>query len=538
MPGNALISDFSLLSRQEEISDPPAFEKIRHDKSKIVVLARKYASAFDTISFQNADLDLKQQSLQAELSRRRQVEDDLRSLNAELDQRVARRTRELSRSNTKLESTVQALSRAKESAEAASRAKSEFLANMSHEIRTPMNGVLGMAELLQQTELSKRQHELVHTVRNSGQNLLTLINDILDFSKIEAGRLELNSMPFDLRELVEDTTVFFAEPAQKKGLELACRLDSGLPARVIGDPDRLRQVLVNLLSNAVKFTEQGEVICRVHCLEKTHDQARVVFEVQDTGIGISRDKQTEIFDPFTQEDGTATRRFGGTGLGLSIVRHLGELMAGRLELESEQGQGSVFRLEIVYQVDVWETDKSLADDALLRGLRALIVDDSSANREILQDMLSGWGLETAEAEDGEQGLEILHEGAAAGRAYDLVLLDMHLPGLNGLEVVRSLRGNADLAATRVVLLTSMLAPARDLKEELGLGSVLTKPVRSTSLQDCLLGLVQGRMPAAAPRKPKDPGSWIGSGKRVLVVEDNVLNLEYCLAVLERFGCQA
>ncbi|MBS3780724.1 MAG: response regulator, partial [Desulfovermiculus sp.] len=457
---------------------------------------------------------------------------------AHLEEEVQARTEQLSQTNAELEKTVQDLSEAKDAAEAASRAKSEFLANMSHEIRTPMNGVLGMTELLEHTDLTDRQRHLVGSVHNSGQSLLTIINNVLDFSKIEAGYMQLNALSFDIRELVEEATELFAESAQRKGLELICYVDSSVPAKVLGDPDRLRQVLINLLGNAVKFTEQGDVICRLVPGHSEASQVEIVFEVQDTGIGISRDQQAVIFDPFSQADGTTTRRYGGTGLGLAIARQLTQMMGGELQVTSVPGQGSCLWFCLPFEVSQWQYDQEGQGSVSLQGLPVLVVDDNATNREILTQNLKNWGLWPQEADSGARALQMMQAAFSSGSAFAVLLLDVHMPEMSGLEVARQLSGSEIYGCPKIVILSSVIDSIENRKEELSISCALTKPVRTSSLYNCLLNLFQDF--SSAPDKPvetpKLPQDRPYQGSKILLVEDNPLNQEYCLSVLDHFGC--
>lgn len=444
-----------------------------------------------------------------------------------LRRRVSKQTRVIRQKLAQEESLRQ-------SAQLANHAKSDFLANMSHEIRTPMNGIIGMTDLILETDLTPVQREHLHTVKSCARGLMTVINDILDFSRIEANKLALDPIPFNLEDALAEPLKGLAIQASQKGLELVCHLSPDVPMTLLGDPGRLCQIIVNLVGNALKFTDHGEILLNVELESRTESEITLHFSVIDTGIGIPVEKQARIFDAFTQADGKTTRQFGGTGLGLTISSRLVEMFAGRLWVESEPGRGSAFHFTAEFGA---ATDHAPSPKPVrLQGVPVLVVDDNSTNRRILQETLSRWGMDVTLANSGAAALTEIETVVTSGKLFPLIIVDCNMPFMDGFEFMEHIRRNPKSCDTKAIMLTSAGQRGDAIRcKALSIGGYLTKPVKWTDLFHAIQGVLGTETLDSIPAPLLTRHSLRETSRRILLVEDNQVNQRVAVRLLEKHG---
>jgi signal transduction histidine kinase/DNA-binding response OmpR family regulator/HPt (histidine-containing phosphotransfer) domain-containing protein len=484
---------------------------------------------------------------QREITERKRVEEELRLHRDRLEDLVGERTQDLQQRNAELDQEIRErvqaekeLAKAKDEAEEATKAKSEFLANMSHEIRTPMNAIIGMNHLALKTDLDQKQYDYLEKIDASAKSLLGIINDILDFSKIEAGKLDMESVDFQLEDMLDTISTLVGVKTQKKKLELLFKTDYSVPISLVGDPLRLGQVLINLSNNAVKFTDNGEIVVATELVNKDEAEVTLKFSVRDTGIGMTEEQAAKLFQPFIQADSSTTRKYGGTGLGLTISKRLAEMMGGEIWVESQPGRGSTFSFTANFGLGKEKAKKRFKPASELRGMKVLVVDDNATSRSILQEMLESFSFEVSLAPSGEEGIEEL-ENANEGKPFELVIMDWKMPGMDGIEASKRIKNHKGLSKIPPIILVTAYGREEVMQqaEQVGLEGFLLKPVNSSILFDSIMQVFGEAVPETsrvAQRHEQEAEALKHiQGARVLLVEDNEINQQVAREILEGAG---
>ncbi|MCP3872270.1 MAG: response regulator [Desulfobacteraceae bacterium] len=534
-----------LIAGIEQVAKGDYDYQFKHASQKeIRIITSKFQDMSNQIKQREESLTNINEILGQEIHERKRAQETIYKLNEDLEQRVTERTQQLELANNELGKTIGEVQRLAKEAKAANLAKSEFLANMSHEIRTPMNGIIGMTSILFDTNLDKKQLDYTNNIKTSSEALLGIINEILDFSKIEAGKLEFETMDFDIRVTFEDLVEMMKFKTDEKGLEIACLIHPEVPSLLQGDPGRLRQIILNLITNAIKFTEKGSVSIRVNLESETEKTAKLIIEVTDSGIGIPEDRLNRLFKSFSQVDASTTRKYGGTGLGLAISKKLTEMMGGQINVKSEEGKGSSFLFSAIFKKQdlsqIQTQPVELPKD--LHGKRIIAVDDNAINCEIISTYLKSWKCNPKVVSTGKKALEEMNRAANAGKPFDIAIIDMMMPNMNGKQLTCLIRENKELDSTQIIMLTSCGTHGDSAQmREIGINGYFNKPIKQSDLYDGIISVL-GTIKKSDNNYRKEQMVTRHTLKenkkqnaRILIAEDNVINQKVAIHLLKKFG---